>query len=71
MREAGDPRLPAERRTRMLAGDGRRRQMNRLAEIMAEGAPSLVHAAAEMRVTVIRAEELWKSIRRGLGAQAR
>ena len=47
------------------------RQMDRLADLMAEGCPSITEAARQMRLTQSRADQLWQRIRRQLGSQAK
>ena len=47
------------------------RQMDKLAELMADGCPSIIEAAYRMRVTQSWADRLWQRIRRQLGSQAR
>lgn len=47
-----------------------RRQMDKLAQLMADGCPSIVEAAYRMRLAQSSADRLWQLIRRGLGPQA-
>lgn len=44
--------------------------MNRLADTMAEGCPSISEAARRLGLTQSRTDQLWQRIRRGCGAQA-
>ncbi|MEE8610118.1 MAG: hypothetical protein V3V60_08525 [Sphingomonas aquatilis] len=46
------------------------RQMDRLADLMADGCPSITEAAYRMRTTQQTADRCWQLIRRGLGKQA-
>lgn len=48
-----------------------RRQMDRLAEHMANDCPTIVEAAYRMRLPQSTADRLWQLIRRELGKQAR
>ncbi|MFH8652302.1 hypothetical protein ACH37Y_06255 [Sphingomonas paucimobilis] len=54
-----------------MAYDPSTARMDKLADIMADGCPSLTDAAYRMRMPVQQVERLWKLIRQGLGAQAR
>jgi hypothetical protein len=45
--------------------------VDRLAELMAEGCPSILDAARRMRITAAEAEKHWRAICKGLGPQAR
>lgn len=47
------------------------RQMDKLAQHMADGSPSLTDAAYRMKVAQADVEALWAAIRRGLGWQGR
>lgn len=44
--------------------------IDRLADHMAEGCPSVAEAARRMRIALSDADALWARIRRGLGRQA-
>ncbi|MFG6284753.1 hypothetical protein [Sphingomonas sp. S6] len=46
------------------------RQMDRLADLMADGCPSITEAAYRMRTTQQTADRCWQLIRRELGRQA-
>lgn len=46
------------------------RQMDRLADHMADGCPSITEAAYRMRITQQTADRCWQLIRRELGKQA-
>lgn len=48
-----------------------RRQMDRLADLMADGCPSIVEAAYRMRIPQSTADRAWQLVRRELGKQAR
>lgn len=41
-----------------------------LAELMANGCPSISQAARTLKITQSRADQHWQAIRRGLGEQA-
>ncbi len=45
--------------------------IERLAEHMAGGCPSVIEAARRMKITVAAAEKLWRRVCRDLGPQAR
>lgn len=45
-------------------------QMDRLADQMADGCPSISEAARRIGLSQSRADQLWQRIRKGLGAQA-
>jgi hypothetical protein len=47
------------------------RQMDRIAELMAAGCPSIVEAAYRMRIPQSTADRAWQLVRRKLGKQAR
>ena len=70
LRAAGDKRLPAARRDTITTKQLLARQVDRLADLMAEGCPNLVAAAHRMRLPVARVEALWRGIRAKLGWQA-
>lgn len=44
--------------------------MDRLADAMADGCPSISQAARDLGLTQSRADQLWQRIRKGLGEQA-
>ena len=46
------------------------RQMDWLADLMADGCPTIVEAAYRMRITQTAADRMWQRVRRGLGSQA-
>lgn len=46
-------------------------RMDKLADLMADGCPTLTGAAYRMRMPVQQVERLWKLIRQGLGDQAK
>lgn len=71
LRNAGDKRLPAIARRPFGTRAKAQGQIAELAELMAEGCPSIVTAAQEMGITRSWADQLWQRIRSDLGEQAR
>lgn len=45
-------------------------QMDRLADQMADGCPSISEAARRLGLTQSRTDQLWQRVRKGLGPQA-
>lgn len=54
-----------------MARDPSIARMDKLADLMADGCPTLTDAAYRRRMPVQLVERLWKLIRQGLGDQAR
>ena len=46
------------------------RHMDRMADLMADGCPSVTEAAYRMKLTQTEADRVWQRIRRSLGKQA-
>lgn len=58
------------RRNAYAIKDPTRQARTDLAELMANGCPSISQAARTLRMTQSRCDQHWQAIRRGLGEQA-
>ena len=66
----GAARAASANDTFLPARPARLSSIDRLAEHMAQGCPSLAEAARRMCISVTTSEEYWRRIRKALGAQA-
>jgi hypothetical protein len=71
MRAARDPRVPSQIQRKPKTTGATRQLMDDLADLMAEGCPSISEAARRLGLGQSHADQLWQRIRKALGPQAR